>query len=116
MLELDARKAIDALEPSNEDEKIGFSIVREALFEPFKTLVSNCGANPERVLDTIPRQEGDTVRTRRIFDGLTKHPRIGYEADILDATLVLTEALRNATSTAVVLLNTKASLTYTHPK
>ena len=45
--------ALDALVPANDDQKTGIQIIRDALFKPCSTIVSNTGIEPAVVVDRV---------------------------------------------------------------
>lgn len=98
---------LDSLEFSNEDQKMGIQIVKDALQTPIKVIANNVGkANGEVVLNEIIK----TGEVQSWFD-------YGYDAKndcycgmisagILDPTKVARVALENAASVASMLLTT----------
>lgn len=82
------------------DDTKGASIVKEALMEPFNTLVKNGGFSPECVYDFIGGNVGMDIRTMTICDLI--------EAGVIDPTQALILALQNATSVALTYLSTEA--------
>ena len=86
------------------DEKVGVSIVRRALEEPLRMIVTNAGHEGAVVVDKV-RQSAD--------------PNFGFNADtdqyedlvasgVIDPTKVTRTALQNASSIAALLLTTEA--------
>lgn len=83
----------------NEDQRIGSSIVIEALKSPFNTIMNNAGLNGEAIWVTIRKtKKGYDVRNGKEVDM--------YKAGIIDPTKVARIALEKAASVAGQLLIT----------
>jgi len=83
----------------NEDQRIGGSIVIEALKAPFNTIMSNAGLNGEAIWVTIKKtKKGYDVRNGKEVDM--------YKSGIIDPTKVARIALEKAASVAGQLLIT----------
>jgi chaperonin GroEL len=96
--------AINNIDVSNEDEKIGIEIVKKSLEGPIRQIVANCGIDSSVVIDKIRNE---------------KEIWFGYDADkleyvnlmergIIDPTKVVRSAFQNAVSVASMFLTTKA--------
>ncbi len=96
--------AINNIDVSNEDEKIGIEIVKKSLEGPIRQIVANCGIDSSVVVDKIRNE---------------KEIWFGYDADkleyinlmergIIDPTKVVRSAFQNAVSVASMFLTTKA--------
>jgi chaperonin GroEL len=85
----------------------GYELLRKACEEPIKQIARNCGQVPElvsaKVLETKAFSHGYNARTDEYCDLI--------EAGVLDPTLVVTSALRHATSAAINLLSISCSIT-----
>lgn len=46
-------KLLDSVSTNNEDQKIGVEIIRQALFKPCSTIVSNTGIEPAVVVEKV---------------------------------------------------------------
>ena len=46
-------KLLDGLAPKNDDQNVGISIVREALYKPATNIVSNTGIEPAVVVQKV---------------------------------------------------------------
>ena len=96
------------------DEMLGFDIVRKACFQPFKTILSNCGIEDYY---TILREVAD-ARTSLVASGgtdvlytynaKTQNVVVAVEAGLLDPTKVTRTALENAASVAGTILTTES--------
>jgi len=99
---INAIKSLDALEASDFDEKTGIDIVRRALEEPLRQIVTNAGMEGSVIVDKVKNSE----------------PGVGYnalagefvnmiESGIVDPAKVTRSALQNAASIAAMVLTTE---------
>jgi chaperonin GroEL len=98
-----ALKAVDSLKASNEDEKVGFDIVRKAAESPLRAIVANAGLEGSVVVQEVKKGTGNygfNARTE-VYEDLVK-------AGVIDPTKVTRTALENAASVAGLLLTTEA--------
>jgi len=101
-------RAISALNNTtceNEDEKIGIEIVRRALEEPLRQIVTNAGQEGSVVVNKVMEGTGDygyNARTE-VYENL-------LQAGVIDPTKVSRIALENAASIAGMLLTTECVL------
>jgi chaperonin GroEL len=89
----------------NEDEKIGIEIVRRALEEPLRQIVTNAGQEGSVVVNKVKEGKDDfgfNARTE-VYENL-------YKAGVIDPTKVSRIALENAASIAGMLLTTECVL------
>ncbi|MGF7232236.1 chaperonin GroEL [Arachidicoccus sp.] len=94
--------ALEKLKGSNEDETTGIAIVKRAIEEPIRQIVTNCGVEGSIVVQTIKEGKGDygfNARTE-VFEPL-------FKAGVIDPTKVTRIALENAASIAGMLLTTE---------
>ncbi len=99
---LRTEKALDKVEAAG-DEKTGVELVRGALDEPFRRLVSNAGEDPS-ILAMHVREKGETYG----YDVIESKIRDFKEAGIVDPVKVVRLALLHAASVASVLLTAEA--------
>jgi len=103
---LRGQAALDGLKGDNDDQNVGIKIMRRALEEPLRQIVSNAGDDASVVLNAVAAGKGD----------------YGYDASIgeygelvgkgiIDPTKVTRLALQNAVSVAGLLLTTEAMVT-----
>lgn len=95
--------AIDKLKADNDDEAVGFQIVRKALEAPLRTISDNAGVEGAIVVQKVLDGEGAfgyNARTE-VYEDLIK-------AGVIDPTKVTRTALQNAASVAGLLLTTEA--------
>ena len=100
-----AIKALNNLKCVNEDQKIGVEIVKRALEEPLRQIVSNAGKEGSVVVNTVKEGKetfGYNAHTE-VFEDLIK-------AGVIDPTKVARIALENAASIAGMLLTTECVL------
>ena len=93
---------LDDKDITNEDEKIGFSIVKKAIEEPLRVLASNAGVDGSLVVQEVRKRKGNegyNVATDEYTD-LVK-------AGVVDPKKVTRCALQNAASIAALLLTTE---------
>jgi len=96
------------------DEMLGFDIVRKACFQPFKTILSNCGVEDYY---SILRSVSD-ARTSLIgsggedelytYNAKTQNVVTAMESGLLDPTKVTRTAIENAASVAGTILTTES--------
>ena len=98
-------RAIESLATAtgaNDDENTGISIVRRALEEPLRQIVSNAGLEGSIIVQKVKEGKGDfgfNARTE-VFENM-------YKAGVIDPTKVSRVALQNAASIAGMLLTTE---------
>lgn len=99
-------KALDKIETTDDDERVGIEIIKRALEEPIRQILFNAGKEPSVIVNDIKnakKTEGFNVVTDKIEDM--------YEAGVIDPTKVSRTALQNAASIASLLLTTEAMIT-----
>ncbi|RKO65991.1 chaperonin GroEL [Desulfofundulus salinus] len=97
-----AIKALDNIETSSLDEKVGVDIVRRALEEPLRQIANNAGAEGSVVVEKV-RALPDGMG----FNALTGEYVNMIEAGIVDPAKVTRSALQNAASIAAMILTTE---------
>ncbi len=97
-----AQKALDSLKGENEDEKTGIEIIRRAIEEPLRQIVTNAGKEGAVVVDKVRNGEGDFGYNARkdCFENL-------LAAGVVDPAKVTRVALENAASIAGMFLTTE---------
>jgi chaperonin GroEL len=103
---LRASEVLDSLKLSG-DEATGVSIVRRALEEPIRNIVTNAGLEASVVVEKVKA----AVPVTRGFDAETNEYVDMMQAGIIDPTKVERVALENAASIASLLLTTEALIT-----
>ena len=97
-----AAAALSGLEGENNDETTGIKIVRRAVEEPLRQIVSNAGGEGAVVVNAVRDGKGDfgyNARTE-VFENL-------LEAGVIDPTKVSRVALENAISISGMMLTTE---------
>jgi chaperonin GroEL len=98
-----AISALDGLIGLNEDENTGIAIVRRAVEEPLRQIVTNAGIEGAVIVQKVAEGKGDfgyNARTE-VYENL-------FEAGVIDPTKVTRIAIENAASIASMLLTTEA--------
>ncbi|MDG1776457.1 MAG: chaperonin GroEL [Crocinitomicaceae bacterium] len=93
---------IDKLEGLNDDEDTGIAIVKRAIEEPLRQIISNCGGEGAVIVQKVKEGKDDfgyNARTES-YDNL-------YSAGVIDPTKVTRIAIENAASIASMLLTTE---------
>jgi len=101
---LRARTALDSLEVSNHDQEVGVTIVRRALEEPLRQIVSNCGVEASVVVNEVVNNSDVNYG----FNAATEEYGDLLAAGVIDPTKVTRSALQNAASIAGLLITTEA--------
>ena len=97
------KAAVDKVEGANEDQKIGIGILKRALEEPLRQIVSNAGEEASVVLNSVADGKGNYG-----YNAASGEFGDMIEMGILDPTKVSRSALQNAASVAGLLLTTEA--------
>lgn len=96
------------------DEMLGFDIVRKACFQPFKTILSNCGIEDyysilRSVSDARMNLVGDGGTDELYtYNAKTQNVVTAMESGLLDPTKVTRTAIENAASVAGTILTTES--------
>ncbi|MFK8036985.1 MAG: chaperonin GroEL [Crocinitomicaceae bacterium] len=95
-------EAIEKVKGENEDEKTGIAIVKRAIEEPLRQIISNAGDEGAVIVQKVKEGKADfgyNARTE-IFEDL-------FKAGVVDPTKVTRIAIENAASIASMLLTTE---------
>lgn len=102
-----AAKALDALTPANQDQKVGIEIIRKATQAPIRQIAENAGVDGAVVAGKLLEQSdvnfGYNAQTGE-YTNLVK-------AGIIDPTEVVRTALQDAASVGGLLITTEAMIT-----
>jgi chaperonin GroEL len=94
-----AAKALDNLNPANDDQRVGIDIVRRAMQAPVRQIAENAGADGAvvagKLTDKVDRNRGFDAQSGQYVDML--------KAGIIDPTKVVRTALQDAASVAGIL-------------
>ena len=98
-----AKSVINKVKGANDDQKIGVNILRRALEEPLRQIVSNAGEEASVILNSVADGKGNYG-----YNAASGEFGDMIEMGILDPTKVSRSALQNAASVAGLLLTTEA--------
>ena len=98
-----ARVSLEGLEGDNDDQNVGINILKKALEEPLRQIVSNAGNDASVVLNQVANGEGNYG-----YNAATNEYGDLVEMGIIDPTKVTRFALQNAASVTGLLLTTEA--------
>ncbi|MEM7169474.1 MAG: chaperonin GroEL [Pseudomonadota bacterium] len=98
-----ASKALTKLEAGNDDQKVGFEIVRRALQAPIRQIAENAGAEGSIVVGKVSDSKG-----KQGYDAQSGTYVDMVKAGIIDPTKVVRTALQDAASVAGLLITTEA--------
>lgn len=101
-----AEKALDGLKGENADEDTGISIVKRAIEEPLRQIITNAGGEGAVVVQKVREGKADYGYNARKEEYTNM-----YKAGIIDPTKVTRVALENAASIAALLLTTECVIT-----
>jgi len=94
--------ALDALKPSDDDEKFGINIIKRSLDEPARWIAQNAGVDGSIVVDKIKNNKAGFG-----FNAQTMEYEDLVKSGIIDPTKVVRCALQNAASVAGLLITTE---------
>ena len=103
---LNTIKVLDTIEVDNNDQRIGIEIIKKAIQEPTKQIVTNAGMVGEMVVQKILESD-DNVG----FNTLTDEYVNMIDAGVIDPAKVTRSALQNASSVAALMLTTAVMIT-----
>ena len=105
-----AQKALEGLKGENDDEQTGIEIVKRAIEEPLRQIVSNAGKEGAVVVDKVRNGVGDFGYNARkdVYENL-------FEVGVVDPAKVTRVALENAASVAGMFLTTECVIV-DHPE
>jgi len=98
-----AQKKLDKLRGDNHDQDAGIGIVRRALEEPLRQIVTNAAGEPSVIVNKVK-----TGKTSYGWNAQTEEYGDMVEMGILDPTKVVRTALQNAASVASLMITTEA--------
>ncbi|MCG6871982.1 MAG: chaperonin GroEL [Gammaproteobacteria bacterium] len=98
-----ALAAIGEIKTANNDQQVGVSIVRRALEEPLRQIVSNAGEDASVILNKVAEGKGNYG-----YNAATGEYGDMIQMGILDPTKVARTALQNASSVAGLMITTEA--------
>ncbi|MEM7082269.1 MAG: chaperonin GroEL [Pseudomonadota bacterium] len=102
---LRAVSGIDKLKGDNDDQDVGINILRRAIEEPLRQIVSNAGDDASVVLNKVAEGKGNFG-----YNAATGEYGDMIDMGILDPTKVTRSALQNAASVSGLLLTTECMI------
>jgi chaperonin GroEL len=100
-----AMKELDNVKVENEDQQIGVNIIRKAIEEPIRQIVTNAGLEASVVLNKIKESNGAFG-----FNAYNETYEDLFTAGVIDPTKVSRVALENAASVSGLLLTTEVTI------
>lgn len=100
-----AIETLEKIETNNADKKTGINIVKKAIEEPIRQIVSNAGLEASVVCNKVKEGEGAFG-----FNAVNETYCDLFNAGVIDPTKVTRVALENAASIAGLLLTTEATI------
>lgn len=91
-----------ALDNLSEEEQLGALIISNALAEPLKRIVENCGDRGKVIVEEVKQQSNNIG-----YNALEEKMMDMYQARVIDPAKVLRSALQNSTSIATTILSTE---------
>jgi len=95
--------ALEGVKCENEDQKLGVEIVRKAIEEPARQIITNAGEEASVIISEIKKGKGDYG-----YNAYTDKYENLYASGVIDPVKVTRTALENAASIAGLLLTTEA--------
>ncbi len=102
-----ATRALDKLEPQNDDQKVGINIIRKAIEAPIRQIAENAGVDGAVVVGKL-LESSDTNFGYNAQEGTYTDM---IKAGIVDPTKVVRTALQDAASVASLVITTEAMVT-----
>ncbi|MDR3518922.1 MAG: TCP-1/cpn60 chaperonin family protein, partial [Azospirillaceae bacterium] len=99
-----ATKSLDALKPTNDEQRVGIDIIRRALQAPVRQIASNAGTDGSIVVGKLLEQNEPSFG----FNAQTSEYGDLVKAGVIDPTKVVRAALQGASSVAGLLITTEA--------
>jgi chaperonin GroEL len=101
---LDKFRVVEEGEEGDQDEQIGVTIVRRALEEPLRQIVSNAGKEGAVVVERVRAEKNENFG----YNAATEEYEDLVKAGVIDPAKVTRTALQNAASIAGLMLTTEA--------
>ena len=101
-----AGRALDALKPANDDQRVGIDIIRRAIQAPLRQIVENAAQDGAVVVGKLLEKYDTSMG----YDAQTGTYTNMIEAGIVDPTKVVRTALEGAASVASLLITTEAMI------
>ncbi len=101
-----AKSSLEKLEGDNDDQNVGINILKRALEEPLRQIVSNAGCDASVILNEVAKGKANFG-----YNAATNEYGDMVKMGIVDPTKVTRYALQNAASVTGLLLTTEAMVT-----
>ena len=101
-----AKASLEKLEGDNDDQNVGINILKRALEEPLRQIVSNAGCDASVILNEVAKGKANFG-----YNAATNEYGDMVKMGIVDPTKVTRYALQNAASVTGLLLTTEAMVT-----
>ena len=101
-----AKSSLEKLKGDNDDQNVGINILKKALEEPLRQIVSNAGSDASVILNEVAKGKANFG-----YNAATNEYGDMVEMGIVDPTKVTRYALQNAASVTGLLLTTEAMVT-----
>jgi chaperonin GroEL len=99
---------LDDIKTENEDQKTGVNIIRRAIEEPIRQILTNCGIEPSVIVNKIKEHHSlQTDNSSFGYNARTDTFGDMFEQGVIDPAKVSRVALQNAASVASLLLTTE---------
>jgi chaperonin GroEL len=109
---ISALNRLDRIYTDNDDQEIGVSIVKKAIEEPIRQILTNCGIEPSVIVNKIKEHHSlESEQSGYGFNARTEVYEDLIESGVVDPTKVSRVALQNAASVAGLLITTEATIT-----
>jgi len=99
-------KVLEDVKVKNEDEKLGVSIIKKAIEEPFRQIMRNAGLPEDVILNNVINVPNELVIDHG-YNVATEEYELFFDTGVIDPTKVTRVALENAASVAGLLLTTE---------
>ncbi len=99
-----ATKALDAVKPANDDQRVGVDIIRKALQAPLRQIVANAAEDGAVVVGKLLEKYDVTIG----YNAQNGEYVNMFDAGIVDPTKVVRTALEGASSVGALLITTEA--------
>ncbi|UEM01195.1 chaperonin GroEL [Skermanella rosea] len=99
-----ATKALDAIKPANDDQRVGVEIIRRALQAPARQIAVNAGVDGSIVVGKLIEQTDTSFG----YNAQTNQYGDMFQFGVIDPTKVVRTALQDAASVAGLLITTEA--------
>jgi len=97
--------ALDSVVTENDDQRVGVNIIRRAVEEPIRQIVTNAGLEASVIVNKVKEGKGSYG-----FNAFNDKYEDLFEAGVIDPTKVTRVALENAASVSGLLLTTECAI------